>query len=378
MPKIVKQAMMSETLTTRQPGRWQLRWAVTRQEIANIARHPYYIVSFAIPIFMSLAFALFVSAMGETEELVVAVYDAGESGWAATLAEWEDVTVLRVESETAVHAALDDNATAGILVPAGFDTAVAAGQSPELVVYVNQEARNDHIATFTRRLSDALWTMGETPPPAMINWQDTNVRPAALTFSVEEYIVVIFVILGICMTTMGILAQIILEKREMGSLPALLASPLTFGDLLWGQSTAVFLYTMLLSVVLLAINGGLVGNVAVTAVSIILTTFALLGLGLLFGLWSQSKNQCNAYTGVLGIVLVIPSWFALVPPDNLSLPLTAVLRLLPTTYLVELLNQSLNGTATWATIWVNLLVLCLFTAVLFGLVRWRLQRQPVW
>ncbi|HRQ40240.1 MAG TPA: ABC transporter permease [Chloroflexota bacterium] len=369
---------MSETITARHPGRWQLRWAVTRQEIANIARHPYYVVSFAIPIFMSLAFALFVSALGETDELIVAVYDAGNSDWAATVAQWEVVTVQMVASETAVFAALEDKATAGILIPAGFDTAVAAGQSPELLVYVNKEARNDHIATFTRQLSDALWTMGERPPPAVINWQEANVRAAALTFSVEEYIVVIFIILGICMTTMGILAQTIVEKRETGSLPALLASPLSFGDLLWGQSTAVFLYTMLLSAVLLALNGGWVGNVLVTAVSIILTTFSLLGLGLFFGLWSQSKNQCNAYTGVLGIVLVIPSWFALVPPDNLSLPLTAVLRLLPTTYLVELLNQSLNGTATWATVWVNLLVLCLFTAVFFGLVRWRLQRQPVW
>ncbi len=368
---------MDDTIAPRQPGRWQLRWAVAQQEITNIARHPYYMVSFAIPIFMSLAFMLFVSSMRDTDDLIVVVYDAGSSDWAATLTRWSEAQIEMVDSETAVQAALTDNATAGILIPAGFDTAVAAGQSPELVVYVNQEARNDHIAIFTRRLSDALWTMGQTSPPAVIRWQDTNVRPEALSFSVEEYIVVIFIILGICMTTMGILAQTIVEKRETGSLPALLASPLTFGDLLWGQSTAVFLYTMLLSAVLLLINGGWVGNVAVTAVSIILTTFALLGLGLLFGLWSQSKNQCNAYTGVLGIVLVIPSWFALVPPDNLSLPLTAVLHLLPTTYLVELLNQSLNGTATWATVWVNLLVLCLFTAVLFGLVRWRLQRQPV-
>lgn len=369
---------MNETIVARQPGRWQLRWAVARQEMVNIARHPYYLVSFGIPIFMSLAFALFVSALGETDELIVAVYDAGSSDWAATLAKWEDVTVRMVESETAVHTALDDEATAGILIPAGFDTAVAAGQSPELVVYVNQEARNDHIAIVTRRLSDALWTMGEAPPPAMISWQETNARDSGLTFSVEEYIVVIFVILGICMTTMGILAQIIVEKRETGSLPALLASPLTFGDLLWGQSTAVFLYTMLLSAILLALNGGLVGNVGVTAVSIILTTCALLALGLWFGLWSQSKNQCNAYTGVMGIVLVIPSWFALVPPENLSLPLTVGLRLLPTIYLVELLNQSLNGTATWTTAGINLLVLGMFTAVFFGLVRWRLQRQPVW
>lgn len=370
---------MNETIASRQPGRWQLRWAVARQEIANIARHPYYLVSFAIPIFMSFAFMLFVSSMQDTDELIVVVYDAGNSDWAATLTHWSEARVEMVDSATAVHQALAGDATGGILIPAGFDTAVAARQSPELVVYINQDARASHIADFKRLLSEEVWAINEAPPPATITWQETGSSERDLPLqSVENYIVVIFVILGICMTTMGILAQTIVEKRETGALPSLLASPLTFGDVLWGQSTAVFLYTVLLTGILLVINGGLTGNVWVTAVACILTTLVLLGLGLLFGLWSQSKNQCNAYTGAIGIVLVIPSWFALIPTENMALPVTAVLRLLPTTYLIDILGQSLGGTATWANVWFDLLVLCLFTAVFFGLVRWRLLRQPVW
>jgi ABC-2 type transport system permease protein len=370
---------MNETMTARQPGRWRLRWAVARQEIANIARHPYYMVSFAIPVFMSLAFLLFVSSVREADDLIVVVYDAGRSDWAATLARWSEAQIEMVDSETALLHALSDEATGGIIIPVGFDTAVARGESPELAVYINQNAYAAHIADFKRLLNEEVWAINEAPPPAHITWYETGGSGRDLPLpSVENYIVVIFVVLGICMTTMGILAQAIVEKRETGALPALLASPLTFGDVLWGQSTAVFLYTVLLTGILLVINGGVTGNVGLTAVSCILTTFVLLGLGLLFGLSSPSKNQCNAYTGVVGIVLIIPSWFALIPVEDIALPVTAVLHLLPTTYLIDILGQTLSGTATWATVWLDLLALCLFAAVFLGAVRWRLQRQPVW
>jgi hypothetical protein len=41
---------------TRHPGKWALRWAITRDEMRNIARHPYHLLFLALPVLMSLVF----------------------------------------------------------------------------------------------------------------------------------------------------------------------------------------------------------------------------------------------------------------------------------------------------------------------------------
>lgn len=368
---------MQESLPAKSPGRWRLRWTIIQYELHNIARHPYHLVSFAIPIFMSLVFGLFTAAIRDADTLTVVVYDAGDSAWVEHLAAWPEVAVERVTSETAVYEALDDEATGGLILPVDFDTAVAAGQTPTIVATINADARASNIATFERLLSEEVWALAPTPAPARIDWQERNTADAFPLLDNESYIVVIFLLLGITMFPIGVLPQIILEKRENGTLPPLLASPLSLVDLLLGLATAVCLLTLLLAAILMVINRGWVGNVGITLLAATLTTSFLIGVGLFFGLWAHSKNQCNAYAGTLAIILNMPGWFGLVPAENLAPVVNFVLRLLPTTYFVNTLTYSLSGTATWANVGLNLLLIAGFTAAMLGLVWWWLRRRPL-
>lgn len=369
---------MRDIAITRQPGRWRLRWVLTRQEMLNIAHHPYHLVSLAIPIFLSLVFGLFTNALRDADALIVVVYDAADSRLGAALQAWPDVIVDVVDSETAVLKALDGDATGGIIIPAGFDTAVAGGQTPVLVTYLNTNARSANIADFKRLLSEEVWAMGGASPPAAVTWEELHGDEANFPiFSGDNYVVAVFLLLGITLTSTGLLAQIITEKRENGALSALLTSPLDHGDLLFGQATAVFIYTVLLAGILILLNRGVIGNVEVTIVATLLTTLVLIGLGVVLGLWSQSKSQCSTYGAVITLILVLPSWFGLIPLADLSALVAFVLRLLPTTYFVNTLLYSLNGQATWSTVGLNLAVIAGFAVVIFGLAGWQLRRRPL-
>jgi ABC-type Na+ efflux pump permease subunit len=369
---------MSEIALPRQPGKWALRWAITRNEIRNIARHPYHLLSLAIPVLLSLAFTFVFSALDETNELIVVVYDAESSALVAALREMPEVTLQEVDSETAVLNALAEDATGGLVIPVGFDAAVTNQQTPELPVYINTDARSVNIATFQRLLSEQIWAMRYDSPPVHITWQEQN-QPGETFYSLpgESFVFLTFILLGLTMPTLALLPQLMVEEREGGALPALLASPVALADLLIGRGAAIFFYTMLAAAALMAINQGWVGDVAVTAVALFLTTLMLIGIGLFAGLWSKSKQQCNNVAGFLGIGLNLPSWFALVPLAGLAILPALFIRLIPTYYFTNTLIYSLNGRATPQTVGLNLLILTGCTIAAFVMVRWRLGQRPL-
>lgn len=369
---------MKEITMPALPGKWALRWVITRHEMRNIIRHPYYVVSLLIPIFMSLVFTILFPAIRDSGTLIVVVYDAGDSALTAALGQLPAVELQEVASETAVLESLTGDATGGLVIPADFDTAVAAGQTPELNVTINTDARSANIANLKRLVTEHVWAMRYGAPPANISFEE--MYPAEATFpllSSEKYLVLTLILLGISMTTLGILPQLMVDEKERGALPALMASPAEPSDLLIGRGTAVFLYAILLATTLLLMNQGWQGNGVVTAVAILLTTLMLIGLAFFLGLWSQSKQQCNTYTAIITIVINMSSWFAVVPLAGLGVLPGFFIRLLPTYYFSNTLVYSLSGDATWDTVGLNLAILALCAVAAFALLYWQSQRRPL-
>lgn len=370
---------MHDIAISRRQRRGRLYWAITQQEILNLIRHPQYLLTLAIPIFMSLVFGLVFPSLSEADALRVVVYDAGDSTWGSTLGAWSDVKLETAASDTALLAAVHGNTTAGLIIPADFDTAVAANQLPELIVYLNADASTENVAVFKQLLSESVWAIEGRAAPALLTWQEVNApAQAALPFaSTGNYIALLFLLVGVVLLTINMLPWLMVEKRENGTLPVLLASPVEPADLIIGQGLAAYLFTLLLAAVLLTINRGWMGNVGLTAVTILLASAMLVGLGLLLGLWLESKSQCNTYAGIAGILLLIPSWFVLTPLTELPLLVAWGVRLLPTYYFAKVLAYSFNGEASLAIVGSSLVVLLGCTVIIFLLIGWRLRQRPL-
>jgi len=77
-------------------------------------------------------------------------------------------------------------------------------------------------------------------------------------------------------------------------------------------------------------------------------------------------------TTVVGIALMVPSWFTIMTIPAL---LQAVLRLVPTQYMMHALNLSLTQANSLRPASPDLAVLACSTVLTFGLVAWWLQRS---
>lgn len=370
---------MSDIPVVNQPGKWRLRWAIAKNEMWNIVRHPFYLISMLIPVGMALIFSVVMSVLTDDEAFIILVYDQGDSALVAGLVEIEGAEWQLVGSETAVIEAVEaGEATGGVVIPAGFDTAVANGSLPEITAYVNHEASTTNIVKFQQGLVNQVWETAYDTPPATIQWQEFNFGiPSFPDFSVEMYITIMFVMLGASLVVMGLLSQMIVEARENGIVSMLMASPAEARDWLFGLSAVVITCTLFISVILLLLHDGTVENWWLTLFAVLLVIVVLNGLGLLLGLGFNTSAECKTYTAVISLLLVIPAWFLIVPLQDIPAIARLFLQLTPTYYFSLILIESLSGTATLATVLPNILALLVFGVLFYGLVQWRLQKRPL-
>ncbi len=368
---------MGDISLSNQPGKWRLRWVISKNELLNVLRHPNYLILLAIPIFMNLVFGIMFEALQGTDAFIVVVYDQGKSSWIAELNELPDIEWQFVNSETAVLQAVEEEATGGLIIPANFDTAVGTENPPELLVYVNQDASRAHIIQFRQGIVDQLWKTTYASPPATINWQKANLDEGRFTqFSVDVYITVMFIIMGVTIMVINIVSQLLIEERSNGVFSMLMASPMELTDMLFGQSFATLLFAILGSFVLLLINMKSINNWLMSMALILILAVVLNGLGLILGLTAGSKGQCHTFTSIAGILLIIPVWFMVVTVEELPTIVSWLLQLTPTYHFGIIFIRLINETATLSTVGVNLVALLLFGVLFYGIVHW-LTKRPL-
>lgn len=357
---------------------WRLR-VMLRKELLNLIGHPYYLIGLVLPVFMSIVFAVILPSRDDIDRIQVVVYDPEQSALVTALADQPAVELLPVASEGQVRVemrALGEDVTAGLIVPAGLDAAVAQGAVPTLMIYLNEEARSTNQARFQRYISEQIWALrGEAPPVAVV-WNPINETGGGLAISLENYLFLSMTLLGLTLVA-TIIPQSLIEEKDTGALQPLLASPVTMNDLLLAKALLAVVYGLVVLLAMAAFHDGWTGNWLVTAVAMLLTLLMLIAMGLLLGIYGKSKAQNNMLVTVLTLAANIPSWFAIVSVSSLPAVAAFLLRLLPTHYTVRIVTLSLEGNATLANTAVSFIILSVVTLVLWGWLFWKVQDRAV-
>lgn len=362
-----------EISTTHLPARWQLILSIARKDIITILNHPYHLISLFLPLFISLVFLVLMPAMSDSDTIRVLIYDEGSSKLPDQLALLEDMEIERVGTATAVLEQLTGDTVAGIVLPSGFDTAVSNGRSPELTIYLNSEARSSSIATFQRFFVEETAALRDPAPAAQLSWEPHQPGDSKMVpFSLEHFLFVTMALLTTGVITCSSLPHLLQEEKENGTLQALLSSPATQADILMGKGVSAFTLTMIVILLVSLLNQGFVGSWSITLTAIMLTTLFMIGVGLLLGLLMQ-KNQVKAAASIAVLIVAMPSWFSATPLDSLAPVTRLVLQAIPTQYLVETLNHSLNG-RSWAASGSSLLILLAWTVGIYLVLVWHVRR----
>ena len=122
-----------------------------------------------MPIFLWLIFRLVFPDMSGMGTMKIAVHDEANSRLVTELRNMPEVALSELETEQQVMDLVKKQATGGLVIPAGFDEAVAGDQNPPLTVYINSRSGGGGIQAFQTLIDQQLWKLaGHDSLPAQI------------------------------------------------------------------------------------------------------------------------------------------------------------------------------------------------------------------
>lgn len=271
---------------------------------------------------------------------------------------------------------LDEEVDLGLIIPAGFDEAVEAGESPPLDIFLPGDATAgaNYVAAAVQQSLERL--AGRAPPATV---QVNVVAPAEANESVaifeeigpRQYFVLAAVMLLVAMNSILVVSVILAEEAEKKTLDALVMIA-SYTDVVVAKALVGLFYVTVSVAVLLGLTGIVPENVVLFIAGIGLFSIAMVGIGLLLGGIFSNANQLNTWAGVFLIPVIAPAFMVGIPlPDPIE---TALLFLAPSQAMRVALN-GLTGSTIFPDVWLSILVLVVWSVVTYGLLGLRLSRR---
>jgi ABC-2 type transport system permease protein len=302
------------------------------------------------------------------------VHDAGGSGLVTELRKTPQISVVLADSADATGREVERiKAIGGLVVPAGFDSDLAANKQPELTVYVNNQKTIFEQAAFRRLLDQLVRSFAKQPEPARLVWMDVdkaaNDRALGAT-NLNQMLLPMLLILTFGMTGAFVVPLLIVEEKEKRTLDFLLSSPASLNEIIAGKALTGVVYTVLIAGLLLGLNRHSIQNWPLTSLTILVGLLFVVGVGLVIGSVLKNTMQVNTWAGLVLILLLAPSF----PLVGIIGWFEKAMRIIPTYYLSEALKMSMSG-AVSSKLWLYLAVLSVCTIIVFFAATWALHRR---
>ncbi len=286
-----------------------------------------------------------------------------------------DLSIDRVDSADAVRQQLaDDDADVGLIIPEGFDAAVAAGEAPDLNVLLpaSSSIGGQYILA---TLDPVLRTMAGQQLPANLSVDSVELDPANLTIidkmSMRTWSIVLSLVLMVSMVALLAIPIILAEETEKKTIDALVLVS-SYGEVVIGKALLGATYVAIMTAILMGITRLRPVDNLWFLISMIAISICLLGFGLLLGSVFKSATQLNTWSGLLLIPAIIPASLI-----GLGLPslVDRIAGLTPTGAGMKLLTNAFSDTELYSNQWQALVVLAAWAVVFYALLLWQLSRR---
>jgi ABC-2 type transport system permease protein len=345
-------------------------WHIFKKDLAVGPRSPLLVFMLVLPLVMTLAVQLiFTDFSGSDPRL--AVYAAAPSDLLAELERLPGLRLTRLDSQAGLLAAVEaHDYDAGLVLPAGFDARLRAGDKPLLELYFSGESYAVDRLVLAVNTIDAIRTVeGQTPPlrVELVNLSAGAPVPLA-TRLIPVVVFYAFVIAGLFAP-----ASLLVEEKERRTLVALLTTPAKMTEVVLAKGLLGVLLAFALAAMTLAMNRVVVVDLGGLVVSMLITSVFWAMLGVLIGLLSKNSEMLFGIVKGSGIVLFGPVVFYLFPdwPQWIA-------RLFPTFWAVDPLWQLMANDARLADVFWPLAIvagMCLLMVPLIVALSRRALRQ---
>lgn len=329
--------------------------AIFRKDLISSVKSKNLLIILLTPVFLSL---LFNSTISLTDNAVVpiAVYDEGSStdfiGYLSSRSNY-DVTIAD-SADKSEELLYNQKIAAVMFVPEGFSADIKNGLTPSLNIVVNPyEAKS---VVFLQTYKDIIMDFAGQKYPVDITL-NTLPRDLQSRFNIPVWIMFTVIFVG-----MMVLPNTLTTEKEKKTLDAILVSPASEKDVIYGKSFFGLFLTILISLVIIIINRGFVGNFLLVTVFIILGSAVFTGLGLLIASYTDNYSSASLLSTVCMTPLILLTLLA-----DLSREIGYISYLVPSTYLFYGIKNAMLNNSGISDLYPEVGILLIFNILVYVL-----------
>lgn len=358
--------------------------AIARKDALDILLNKSTLFVLIMPIALSVFFAL-IGSLLSTHTYDILVYDPDHSQVVqAVKSAFTSAIITQANAPEDVTAAFGPNGShksssysVGLIVPPNFDASLRQGSHPQLTIYLNGDDLNNldgqailnAVSTYTRAVANPT-------PPATITTALINPPSTFNTATIVSQSYVMTALLVSFVVGTSLMPGLLIEEKEKKTLRMLMVSPASFGDVVLGKLLVVIGYQLMLSLIILLIQGGFIGQVGMTLLYVLLGAGFCLALGLVVGSIFNSSSAAGGVSGLTSFIYIVPAIFVGVLSTFLqNNPIEQIIKVLPTYYLADGIFNSVQNTGTWSGHLLDIGVLLACTVILLLIAVATLRRQ---
>ncbi len=325
-------------------------------------RSPVVLMAIVLPLLMTFLVASVFGGLLESQPRL-GVYSPDPTAVTAAAAELDGVRSVEYADEAAVRADIaDHDLDAALILPPGFDDAVALGEAVEVTYLVSGQALASDRAVLAVSVTTLIRELAGS---------QAAVEVAVVTIGAEDFVPVgdrlipLLVVYAVVVAALFVPAASVLDERTTGTLNAILVTPASIAEVLASKALFASALSMLMGVVTLVINQAFGGEILGIVLALLLGTAMLVQLGLILGLWVKDMNTLYTWIKAGGILIVLPGLLALFPtlPEWISM-------IAPTYYFLQPIYDLSVGGASVADVMPTLAVCLVITVAIFPLLWW--------
>ncbi len=320
--------------------------ALVARDVAACPRSSAFLYALVMPILMSfLIQVVLVTLFDPAPRLGIA--DLGDSRLAASLSALDGIEVTRVDGEGALRALVaDHDVDVGLVLPAGFDRALRAGERPLLDLSVSGESRMVNRILLAVTAVDEVRQIEGRPAPVEVVQTTVGDRPP---LPIQQLAVLGIVLWALVVTGTLVTGSMVAQEKEQGTLQALLVSPATLTEVLIAKGALGLALCVGICLLTLGLNGALSSRPLELLATLGVAALLCVEIGLIYGVLAGSTKAVYNLAQSLNFLVLAPIFFYFLPrwPQWPA-------KLFPTYWFIDPLYRVALRGARLADVWVDL------------------------
>jgi len=336
-------------------------WTLLRKDLAMGPRSPVVLWAVVLPIAITLLVRGVFGGLFDAQPRL-GVVDQDGSVVATQLVALEGFDVVLLDDADALRSRVEANdLDAGLILPSGFDQALAAGDRPVLDLFVGGESLASNRAVISATVLGVVRDVAGTTAP--VDVQLVVLGDASLDLSTR--MIPLMVIMAVAIAGAFVPAAGLLQEKENRTLDALLTSTMSMRAVLAAKGALGWILAVATGIVTLVLNDAFGAAPGPLVLAIAIGAFMMAEFGLLLGAWARDAATMFTAWKSGGILLFLPVVFHIWP----DLP-GWIARIGPTYWFLEPMFDLAVNDAGFGDVWPELLVAAFICIALLPVVAW--------